>query len=37
MEDESITEIFKTNADAYIYDKVTLEEAAQKIYDEINK
>ena len=37
MEDDSVIEIFKTNADAYIYDKVTLEEAAQKIHDEINK
>ena len=37
MEDDSIIEIFKTNGDAYIYDKATLEEAAQNIFDEINK
>ena len=36
MEDDAIIEIFKTNADAYIYDKITLEEAAEKIYNEIN-
>lgn len=35
MEEDSIIDIFKTNADAYIYEKVTLEESAQKILDEI--
>ena len=36
MEDDSIIDIFKTNADSYIYEKVTLEEAAQKILDGVN-
>jgi len=37
MENDSLIDIFKTNSDAYIYDKVSIEEAAQSIYDSINK
>ena len=36
MEDDAIIELFKTSCDAYIYDKATLEETAQLIYDGIS-
>lgn len=37
LEDDIVIDSFKTNSDAYIYDKVTLEEAAEQIYDELNE
>lgn len=36
MEEDVIIDSFKSHADAYIYDKVSLEEAAQSIYDDIH-
>lgn len=37
MENESIIDIFKSSADEYYYDKLSLSEAAQLVYDGINE